>query len=156
MNHARCASYSIVLLAMIFCFISNISAFDVGDPDISIKILAPEEFMPNSTYFIGIKYGVNQTFWGKDPAVDPKINFNIENAEIVNSLSGIFNSNEKSQEVIFSLAGEIDENRNETAVVIIKTSSHGNVNMHGIAEAHDSDNYKNVITFTFYFFFSFY
>ena len=128
--------------------IGTASALDVGDPDISVKILAPDEFMPDSTYFIGVKYIVNATFWGADPAIDPEIVFTVENAEIIEKLSGRFDAVNTSQGCNFSLNGEIAEKRNENVVVIIKTASSGNVNMDVTARAHDSDNYGNIITAT--------
>jgi len=137
-----------ILIFVVTISIGTTSALDVGDPDISAKILAPNELMPNSTYFLGIKYMVNATFWGADPAIDPEIIFNVENGEIIEKLSGRFKAVNTSQSCTFSLDGEIAEKRNETVVVIIKTGSSGSVNIDLTARAHDSDNYNHIITTT--------
>jgi len=66
----------VLVLALSGAYYTEIaSALDVGDPDISVKILAPEGFMPDSTYFIGVKYIVNATFRGANPGIDPEIIF---------------------------------------------------------------------------------
>ncbi|PXF61588.1 MAG: hypothetical protein C4B59_03290 [Candidatus Methanogaster sp.] len=129
-------------------FIGTASALDLGDPDIAVKILAPEEFMPDSTHFIGIKYIVNEDSWFDEPANDPEIVFDAGNAEIVANLSGRFDATNTTHTCTFNLGGEIAEKRNETVVVIIKTGSSGSVVMQVTAKAHDDDDYNDIITAT--------
>ncbi|MFQ6062736.1 MAG: hypothetical protein ACE5J9_06120, partial [Methanosarcinales archaeon] len=102
-----------------------------GKPDISVKILAQDEFMPDSTYFIGIKYIAN------NPAIDPEIIVKVDNGEIAGNLSGRFTATCAQKECDFNLKGEIEEKRNETVVVIIKTGSSGSVDLEVTAKAKD-------------------
>ena len=141
--------YLVAVLAILGTgFIGTASALDLGDPDISVKLLAPDEFMPDSTYFIGIKYIVNEVSLFDEPASYPEIFFDAGSAEIVANLSGRFNATNTTHTCTFNLTGEIAEKRNETVVVIIKTSSSGSVAMQVTANAHDDDDYDDIVTVT--------
>ncbi|MFQ6056524.1 MAG: hypothetical protein ACE5J3_11145 [Methanosarcinales archaeon] len=121
----------------IFLLLIMSACIGSGKPDISVKILTQDEFMPDSTYFIGIKYIVNATSWSSDPAIDPEILVNVVNGEIAGNLSGRFTATCAQKECNFNLKGEIEEKRNETVVVIIKTGSSGSVDLEVTAKAKD-------------------
>jgi len=140
--------YLVAVLAILgIGFIGTASALDIEDPNISVKILAPDEFMPDSIYFIGIKYIVNEVYWD-EPASHPEMLFDAGSAEIVANLSGRFDATNTTHTCTFNLDGEIAEEKNETVVVIIKTGSSGSVDIQVTAKAHDDDDYDDIVTAT--------
>ena len=131
-------SKPIIIFFFAFLILTNSAqAIDLANPDISVKILAPSEIMPNATYFIGIKYAVNETIWD-EPALNPEINVNVENAEVVSAIPGSFNVRTTSTTCNFSYEGRIEEGKSEFVVFVIKTQDK-DVRIEVEAKAHDKD-----------------
>ncbi|MDF2958135.1 MAG: Serine protease [Candidatus Alkanophagales archaeon MCA70_species_1] len=128
---------SAVFLLSLLILTSSAQAIDLANPDISVKILAPSEIMPNATYFIGIKYAVNETIWD-EPALNPEINVNVENAEVISAIPGIFNVRTTSTTCNFSYEGRVEEGKSEFVVFVIKTQDK-DVRIEVEAKAHDKD-----------------
>jgi len=128
---------SAVFLLLFLILTNSAQAIDLANPDISVKILAPLEIMPNATYFIGIKYAVNETIWD-EPALNPEINVNVENAEVISAIPGIFNVKTTSTTCYFSYEGRIEEGKSEFVVFVIKTQDK-DVRIEVEAKAHDKD-----------------